>query len=259
MLTIDDLVSGYGRVPVLHNVSLEVRQGELVTIIGSNGAGKSTLLRTVSGLLRAVGGSIRFEGREIANLRPDRIVRAGLVQCPEGRHVFAGLTVLDNLRMGAHCNRVGEAAGIDRAFSLFPQLKERAGNFAGSLSGGEQQMLAIARALMSDPRLVLLDEPSLGLAPLVVEQVLGVARRIRDEGRTVLLVEQNAELALEVADRAYVLERGRVVDSGEARQLARSKVIRDAYLGGSAVVAEPSPPPPPPSSSSPPTSEGSCA
>lgn len=232
MLKTTELVSGYGKVPALSGVDIEVGEGELVTIIGSNGAGKSTLLKTISGLVHAMSGSIVFNGTDITNIRADKIVRMGLVHCPEGRHVFPELSVLDNLRLGAYHSRDTLDQRLEEVYVLFPKVKERKNQAAGSLSGGEQQMLAIGRSLMSNPQLVMLDEPSLGLAPIIVHQVLEVAKEIRDSGRTVLLVEQNAELALQVADRAYVLERGMVVDSGPAAELAESPSIKIAYLGG---------------------------
>ena len=231
MLKVSGLVSGYGKVPVLHEVDIVVRAGELVTIIGSNGAGKSTLLKTISGLIKVMKGGIEFDGKDVTNLRPDKVVRRGLVHCPEGRHVFPGLTAYENLRLGAHTGSNFDER-LDEVYVLFPRIKERATQLAGSMSGGEQQMLAIGRSLMSDPVLVMLDEPSLGLAPIVVEQVLATAAEIRDSGRTVLLVEQNAELALEVADRAYVLERGNVVTEGSASEIASSPGIQQAYLAG---------------------------
>ncbi|MFI0468932.1 MULTISPECIES: ABC transporter ATP-binding protein [Saccharopolyspora] len=232
MLSVQGLTAGYGRVPAIVDVTIEVAAGELVTIIGSNGAGKSTLLRALSGLIRATSGTVRFDGADITNLSPHRIVKAGLVHCPEGRHVFPMLTVRENLRIAARRGRSHERERLGEVLALFPKLGERLSQPAGSLSGGEQQMLAIGRSLMAAPKLVMLDEPSLGLAPLLVEQVLQVAGRIRDSGRTVLLVEQNAELALQVADRAYVLERGRITESGVAGELAGSRSVREAYLGG---------------------------
>ncbi len=231
MLKVAGLVSGYDKVPVLHEVDIEVRAGELVTIIGSNGAGKSTLLKTISGLVKVMNGSIEFDGKDVTNLRPDKVVRRGLVHCPEGRHVFPGLTAYENLRLGAHTGSHFDER-LAEVYALFPRIEERATQLAGSMSGGEQQMLAIGRSLMSDPALVMLDEPSLGLAPIVVEQVLATAAEIRDSGRTVLLVEQNADLALEVADRAYVLERGHVVTEGSASEIASSPSIQQAYLAG---------------------------
>jgi branched-chain amino acid transport system ATP-binding protein len=231
MLTVTDLASGYGKVPALHGVDIEVGSGELVAIIGSNGSGKSTLLRTVSGLNKVMSGSIEFDGEDITNSRPDKIVRRGLVHCPEGRHVFPQLSAYENLRLGAHAGSEFDER-LDEVFTLFPRIKERSRQLAGSMSGGEQQMLAIGRSLMSDPTLVMLDEPSLGLAPIVVEQVLATAATIRDSGRTVLLVEQNAELALEVADRAYVLERGHILAHGSAAEIAQSPSVQKAYLAG---------------------------
>ena len=231
MLKVSGLVAGYGKVPALHKVDIEVNAGELVTIIGGNGAGKSTLLKAISGLVKVMDGRIEFDGHDMTNLRPDKVVRRGLVHSPEGRHVFPDLTALDNLRLGAHTGSHFDER-LDEVYTLFPRIKERSGQLAGSMSGGEQQMLAIGRSLMSDPSLVMLDEPSLGLAPIVVEQVLATAAEIRDSGRTVLLVEQNAELALEVADRAYVLERGNVVVDGPASEIASSPDIQRAYLAG---------------------------
>jgi len=231
MLKVTDLESGYGKVPALHGVDVEVGRGELVAIIGSNGSGKSTLLRTVSGLNKVMSGSIEFDGEEVTNGHPHKIVRRGLVHCPEGRHVFPQLSAYENLRLGAHTGSEFDAR-LDEVYTLFPRIKERSKQLAGSMSGGEQQMLAIGRSLMSDPTLVMLDEPSLGLAPIVVEQVLATAATIRDSGRTVLLVEQNAELALEVADRAYVLERGHILAHGPAAEIAQSPSVQKAYLAG---------------------------
>ncbi|MQA93719.1 MAG: ATP-binding cassette domain-containing protein [Streptosporangiales bacterium] len=234
MLTVTGLVAGYGRAHALHGVDLEVYRGELVTIIGSNGAGKSTLLKTVSGLLPAIAGRVELEGRDITGLRADKVVAAGIVHAPEGRRVFPALSVADNLRMGGHVRRAraAEREHLTEVYELFPRLAERAAQPAGSLSGGEQQMLAIGRAIMADPALIMLDEPSLGLAPVLVEQVLATTAALRDGGRTVLLVEQNAELALDVADRGYVLERGRITHTGSAAELAGSAAIQRAYLGG---------------------------
>jgi branched-chain amino acid transport system ATP-binding protein len=232
MLRISGLTAGYGAVPALLDVDLEVGAGELVTVVGSNGAGKSTLLRTFSKLITPMRGRIEFDGSDLTKLRPDQVVARGLVHCPEGRHVFPALSVRDNLRMGALGRRKQFERQIDEVYALFPRLAERPSQLAGSLSGGEQQMLAVGRSLMADPRMVMLDEPSLGLAPLAIEQVLAAAAAIRDRGRTVLLVEQNAELALDIADRAYVLERGRIVAHGTSAELAGSQEIRTAYLGG---------------------------
>jgi branched-chain amino acid transport system ATP-binding protein len=231
MLKVTELVSGYGKVPALHGVDIEVGRGELVTIIGSNGSGKSTLLRTVSGLVKVMSGRIEFDGKDVTNQRPDKVVRRGLVHCPEGRHVFPQLSALDNLRLGAYTGSDFDER-LDEVYTLFPRIEERSRQLAGSMSGGEQQMLAIGRSLMSNPALVMLDEPSLGLAPIVVEQVLATAAAIRDRGRTVLLVEQNAELALEIADRAYVLERGNILEHGTAEEIAQSPSVQKAYLAG---------------------------
>lgn len=222
----------YGALRVLHEVSMEVGSGEIVTIIGSNGAGKSTLLKTIAGWLKPVSGKISLDGESIAGLPPHRLVRLGIAVCPEGRRVFPQLTVLENLQMGAY-SRPGKEwlADLERVFRLFPRLAERKRQLGSSLSGGEQQMLALGRALMSRPRLLLLDEPSLGLAPVLVEAVLDTVQQIRGEGVSVLLVEQNAQLALEVADRGYVIESGRVVLSGTGRELLDHEDVRKAYLG----------------------------
>jgi branched-chain amino acid transport system ATP-binding protein len=232
MLTVTGLTAGYGAVPALVDVDLEIRAGELVTVVGGNGAGKSTLLRALSKLITPMSGRLEFDGADLTDLRPDQVVARGLVHCPEGRHVFPALSVRDNLRMGALGRRKQFERQIDEVYALFPRLAERASQAAGSLSGGEQQMLAVGRSLMADPRMVMLDEPSLGLAPLAIDLVLSAAAAIRDRGRTVLLVEQNAELALDIADRAYVLERGRIVTHGSSAELAGSEQIRTAYLGG---------------------------
>jgi branched-chain amino acid transport system ATP-binding protein len=214
-------------------IDLEVRQGELVCLIGANGAGKTTTLRAVTGLVRAASGRVLYDGQDITGLRVPEIARRGLALVPEGRGVFAQLTIEENLAMGAYArnDRAGVAADVERAFTLFPRLKERRSQTAGTLSGGEQQMLAIGRALMSRPRLLLLDEPSMGLAPLMVERIFEVVRTIAAEGVTLLLVEQNARLALETSHRGYVLEGGLVSISGEARTLLGDPRIREAYLG----------------------------
>ncbi|HHY94749.1 MAG TPA: ABC transporter ATP-binding protein [Firmicutes bacterium] len=211
---------------------MEVGSGEIVTIIGSNGAGKSTLLKTIAGWLKPVSGKISLDGESIAGLPPHRLVRLGIAVCPEGRRVFPQLTVLENLQMGAY-SRPGKEwrADLERVFRLFPRLAERKRQLGSSLSGGEQQMLALGRALMSRPRLLLLDEPSLGLAPVLVEAVLDTVQQIKGEGVSVLLVEQNAQLALEVADRGYVIESGRGVLSGTGRELLDHEDVRKAYLG----------------------------
>ncbi|GAB6061517.1 ABC transporter ATP-binding protein [Deferrisoma palaeochoriense] len=234
MLSLRGVTVGYGKTPVLQGVSLEVPPGEVVALLGANGAGKTTIMRTVMGFLRPWEGEVRFEGDRIDGLRPARIVRKGVGLVPEGREIFGHLTVAENLAMGAYTRRdpAGVRSDRDRVLELFPVLAERLGQRAGTLSGGEQQMLAIARALMARPRLLLLDEPSLGLAPLLVQEIFEVVGRIHREGTTVLLVEQNARMALQVAQHAYVLETGRVVREGTARDLLEDPRVREAYLGG---------------------------
>ncbi len=234
MLELRDVTVGYGKTPVLRDVSLRVDEGRIVALLGANGAGKTTVMRTVMGLLRPWSGSVRFREREIGGLRTARVVRLGIGLVPEGREVFAHLTVEENLRMGAYTRRDGNGVSQDRerVFRLFPVLKERLGQRAGTLSGGEQQMLAIARALMARPRLLLLDEPSLGLAPLLVREIFQVLQQIHQEGTTVLLVEQNAHMALQVADYAYLLETGQVVRHGPPAELLEDPAVKRAYLGG---------------------------
>jgi branched-chain amino acid transport system ATP-binding protein len=233
MLTIRDLNVHYGAIHALHGVSLNVEKGQIVTLIGSNGAGKTTTLRTISGLLTPTSGDILYEGRSIAAAPAHEIVRAGIAQAPEGRGIFPNLSVEENLDMGAFARRdhAQIAADRERALTLFPRVRERLKQAAGTLSGGEQQMLAIARALMARPRLLLLDEPSLGLAPQIVQTIFRIIREINASGTTILLVEQNAHMALEVAHFAYVLEVGRVVMSDRASVLAKSDQVRKAYLG----------------------------
>ncbi|MBR4400303.1 MAG: ABC transporter ATP-binding protein [Synergistes sp.] len=232
-LKVQDLCAGYGRIQALHNVSIEAEKGSIVTLIGSNGAGKSTFMMCLSGVLRPTSGTIEFDGRFIHGLHPEKIVAAGLSQCPEGRRVWPKMTVKENLEMGGISVKdpgvVSER--LDMAFSNFPILAERRNQLAGSLSGGEQQMLAIARALMSGPKLLLLDEPSLGLAPIIVEKVVEIIKKIRDGGTTVILVEQNAFMALSIADYAYVLETGHVVLSGKGSDLLKDDSVRKSYLG----------------------------
>ena len=234
MLKIDNLVVSYGPINALKGISLEVRQGEIVTLIGSNGAGKSTTLSAITGLVRAQSGSIRFLGEDITRTAPHRIISRGISISPEGREVFPALTVHENLRLGAYTRK--EKAGIeqayDRVYDLFPRLKERMEQTAGTLSGGEQQMLAIGRALMSEPKLLLLDEPSMGLAPNLVLMIFELIESINKQGTTILLIEQNANMALSVADRAFVLETGRIAFSGDARTLLQDDRVRSAYLGG---------------------------
>ncbi|GAA4339856.1 ABC transporter ATP-binding protein [Pigmentiphaga soli] len=234
MLKLDRISVRYGATLGVDRISLEVREGELVTLIGANGAGKSTTLRAINGLEPLAGGSIHFDGHLISGATPAAIIDRGISHCPEGRRVFPQLTVRENLEMGAYrrLDRQRVASDMERMFDRFPRLRERAGQVAGTLSGGEQQMLAIARALMSRPRLVMFDEPSLGLAPNIVEQIFGLVLEIRAEGTTVLMVEQNAYAALEMCDRGYLLENGRIVDQGSAAQMLANPEIRRAYLGG---------------------------
>jgi branched-chain amino acid transport system ATP-binding protein len=232
VLRVEGLSVAYGAILALRGVDFEVQSGEIATLIGSNGAGKSTLLRAVSGLLRPRSGRIWFEGVDITAERADRRVARGISQVPEGRRIFANLTVRENLQMGAYLRDPRDSSAYERALALFPRLRERLGQSAGTLSGGEQQMLAIGRALMAQPRLLLLDEPSLGLAPLLVQQIFAIIQEINAQGTTVVLVEQNARQALRVAQRAYVLETGAVTLSGSAPELARDERVRRAYLGG---------------------------
>jgi len=234
VLSLRGVTVGYGKTPVLREVSLEVPRGEVVALLGANGAGKTTIMRTVMGFLKPWSGSVVFDGQDLGGQRPARIVRRGVGLVPEGRQIFGHLTVDENLVMGAYARRDPAGVRSDREWvlSLFPVLAERLRQRAGTLSGGEQQMLAIGRALMARPRLLLLDEPSLGLAPLLVREIFEVIGKIHQEGTTVLLVEQNARMALSVAARAYVLETGRVVREGAARELMEDPSVRAAYLGG---------------------------
>ena len=234
MLHIDNINVYYGAIHALKGISVDVTEGEIVTLIGANGAGKSTILRTISGLLRPKSGTILFEGKNLAVMAAQDIVKLGLSQVPEGRRVFANMTVLENLELGAYTrsDKAGIAADLDKIFKRFPRLLERKAQLAGTLSGGEQQMLAMGRALMSRPRLLLLDEPSMGLAPLLVKEIFSIIKEINQTGTTILLVEQNAHMALSIAHRAYVLETGRITLIGQAAELAQSEEIRKAYLGG---------------------------
>jgi len=233
MLKLEKVHTHYGAVEALSGVSIEVNKGEIVTLIGSNGAGKTTLMMTVCGSPRASSGRVLFEGRDITRMPTHEIMRMGMAISPEGRRVFPSLTVLENLQMGGFfANRQEIEAGIEHVFKLFPRLNQRANQRAGTMSGGEQQMLAIGRALMSRPRLLLLDEPTLGLAPLIIAQIFDIIRAIREEGVTVFLVEQNANKALHVADRGYVLETGRVVLADSGENLLANDSIKKAYLGG---------------------------
>jgi branched-chain amino acid transport system ATP-binding protein len=236
MLRIRNVDAGYGRLKVLRKVTMHVGAGEIVTIIGANGAGKSTLLRTISGLLRARSGEILFDARDIGKTAPEKIVFSGCSLVPEGRQLFAPMTVRENLLLGAFPQirrKRGDAARDDfeRIYGIFPRLRERENQLAGTLSGGEQQMLAIARALMARPRLIMMDEPSMGLAPLVMKDIFSVITRLRGEGNTVLLVEQNARAALGIADRGYVLETGRIIMEGTAENLLSNRDVQRAYLG----------------------------
>jgi branched-chain amino acid transport system ATP-binding protein len=232
VLVIDNLRSRYGRVEALHGVSLKIAQGEIVTLVGSNGAGKTTLLRTISGVQPQAGGAIRFRGEPLDRLRAHRRVALGIAHVPEGRQVFATLTVVDNLRLGAITRRDANVdADLDAVYAMFPALTEKRQVQAGALSGGQQQMLAIGRALMARPRLILLDEPSMGLAPLLVEQIFAIIADLKRRGLTVLLVEQNAVAALAIADRGYVIETGRITLSGSGRALLDDERVRAAYLG----------------------------
>ncbi|CAN7480584.1 ABC transporter ATP-binding protein [Bosea sp. LjRoot9] len=232
MLTVEGLSSAYGRIAVLHEVSLTVAQGEIVALVGSNGAGKTTLLRTISGVQPLTGGRILFDGRPIERMPAHARVGLGIAQSPEGRQVFGPLSVEDNLRLGAFRRQdAGFAERLAQAYAMFPILKDKRAIPAMSLSGGQQQMLAIARALMAAPKLLLLDEPSLGLAPLLVDQILNAVVSLRDQGMTILLVEQNASAALAIADRGYVLETGKMVHQGAAQSLLADPKMRAAYLG----------------------------
>ena len=233
MLHVSDLHVGYGAIRALRGVSLDVEEGEVVALIGANGAGKSTLLRTISGVLRPTGGDVRFEGRSLCGLPEDRIVRRGVLQVQEGRGILTRMTVRENLEMGAYgrSDRPGIRQDMEMVFDKFPVLRERQRQFGATLSGGEQQMLAIGRALMARPKLLMLDEPSLGLAPMLVQEIFRIIMDFKREKRTILLVEQNAHMALRVAHRAYVLEVGRVVMQGDAKQLAASDEVKKAYLG----------------------------
>lgn len=233
LLEVTDLHSGYGPIEVLKGIKLHVDEGEIVTVIGANGAGKTTTLMTISGCVRARGGSVKLRGEELTNVPAHEIVRRGLAQAPEGRKIFPRLTVLENLEMGAftRADKPGVRADIDRAFQHFPILKQRQTQFGGTLSGGEQQMLAIARALMSRPKLLLLDEPSLGLAPMVVLKIFEVIRDLNREGVSVLLVEQNARMALKLAHRGYVMETGAITGADRADVLLNDPRIQAAYLG----------------------------
>jgi branched-chain amino acid transport system ATP-binding protein len=234
LLEVTNLSLCYGKIAAVKEISLSVLPGQVVCLIGANGAGKTTTLRGLSGLLAPRGGEIRFAGQSIGGHKPHRIARAGLIHVPEGRQVFAEMTIADNLKMGGYMvsDRAVMKQRLEHVLELFPRLRQRLPQLAGSLSGGEQQMLAIGRALMADPRLLLLDEPSLGLAPLVIEEIFALITRLKKDGKTILVVEQNAQMALEIADHAYVLESGKVKLSGPAATVAADPMVLEAYLGG---------------------------
>ena len=234
MLKVDNIDVYYGAIHAIKGISIEVPKGEIVTLVGSNGAGKSTTLRTISGLMKPKNGTILFEDKNIVGVPAHKIVGMGLCQVPEGRHVFANMSVMENLELGAYLrnDKDGIVRDLEDVFKKFPRLLERKDQISGTLSGGEQQMLAMGRALMSRPRLLLLDEPSMGLAPLLVKEIFNIIKEINESGTTVLLVEQNANMALSIADKAYVLETSRIALAGTAQELASSEAVRKAYLGG---------------------------
>ncbi|MBQ7544969.1 MAG: ABC transporter ATP-binding protein [Synergistaceae bacterium] len=232
VLKVENINVYYGSIHAIKGISFEVYNGEIVTLIGANGAGKSTTLNTISGLLHPSTGSVSFLGEPLAKIPPHRIVELGLAQVPEGRRVFAQMTVQENLEMGAYTQTKGIAEDLEKVYTLFPRLKERMNQTAGTLSGGEQQMLAMGRALMSRPKLLMLDEPSMGLAPILVEQIFDIIADLHKSGATILLVEQNAQMALSIASRGYVMETGRIVTTGTGEELLASEDVRKAYLGG---------------------------
>ena len=234
LLSLMDVHAAYGRIEALQGISLEVRHGEIVCMLGGNGAGKSTTLKTISGLMHPRSGRIELEGHDVTTVPAHKLVQMGIGQAPEGRRIFGRMTVLENLQMGAYSRRdkEGIVADFDRVFGLFPRLEERRSQAAGTLSGGEQQMLAIARALMGRPKLLLLDEPSMGLAPVLVEQIFAIIRDINSQGTTILLVEQNAQMALQVASRGYILQTGKIVLADSSSALAANEQVKKAYLGG---------------------------
>lgn len=233
MIKIDNLVVSYGGIEALKGISLEVPSGKIVTLVGANGAGKSTTLKSIVGLVKPKSGSIDYEGTDLTKLSTEYMVKKGIALVPEGRRVFADLTVLENLKIGAYTRKdsKGIAQDLEKVYSLFPRLKERTWQAAGTLSGGEQQMLAIGRALMSRPKLIMMDEPSLGLAPIVVKELFGIIKKINEEGMTVLLIEQNANAALKIADIGYIMETGRITLKGEGKELLNNEEIKKAYLG----------------------------
>ena len=233
ILEIKNLVVSYGGIEAVKDISLDVPEGEIVTLIGANGAGKSTTLKTIAGIVKPKSASIKFMGEEITGKSPDKIVEQGITLVPEGRRVFANLTVKENLKIGAYLRKDNLDKDFEYVYSLFPRLKERSWQLAGTLSGGEQQMLAVARALMSKPKLIMMDEPSLGLAPLIVKDIFSIIKTINSRGITVLLIEQNANMALQVANTAYVLETGRITMTGVGSELLKDERIKEAYLGKS--------------------------
>ena len=234
MLKVTDLTVHYGAIQALRGISFDVNQGEIITLIGSNGAGKTTTLHSVSNIIKKTSGKVEFENQDITNVSPDAIVKTGLIQVPEGRRVFANMSVKENLEMGAYTrkDKAEIKADMEMVYGLFPRLKERIKQLSGTLSGGEQQMLAMGRALMSKPKLLLLDEPSMGLAPILVDEIFSIIQEINKTGTTILLVEQNAYKALSIADRAYILETGTVIKSGKACDLINDEAVKSAYLGG---------------------------
>ncbi len=234
LLNVDNLTVHYGAIQALRGISFSVDEGEIITLIGSNGAGKTTTLHAISNIIKKTSGSVTFQGQDITSIGADTIVRTGLIQVPEGRRIFSNLTVRENLEMGAYTrkDKAGIKDDMENVFELFPRMKERLRQLAGTLSGGEQQMLAMGRALMARPKLLLLDEPSMGLAPILVDEIFSIIQRINKDGTTILLVEQNAFKALSIADRAYILETGAIVKTGAASDLISDDSVRSAYLGG---------------------------
>ncbi|MCE5221668.1 MAG: ABC transporter ATP-binding protein [Clostridium sp.] len=233
MIKIDDLVVSYGGIEALKGISLEVPSGKIVTLVGANGAGKSTTLKSIVGLVKPKSGSINYEGKDLTKLKTEAMVKEGIALVPEGRRVFTDLTVLENLKIGAYLrkDKKGIEEDLEKVYSLFPRLKERAWQVSGTLSGGEQQMLAIGRALMCRPKLIMMDEPSLGLAPIIVKELFGIIKKINEEGMTVLLIEQNANAALKIADIGYIMETGRITLTGTGNELLNNEEIKKAYLG----------------------------
>ena len=234
MLEVKDLCVSYGAIKALRGISFNVEEGEIITLIGSNGAGKTTTLHAISNIIKKQSGSVIFNGMDITNMEPDKIVRQNLIQVPEGRRIFANLSVKDNLELGAYTrtDKAGIKSDLEMVYELFPRMKERIRQISGTLSGGELQMLAMGRALMAKPKLLLLDEPSMGLAPILVDEIFSIAKKINETGTTILLVEQNAFKALSIADRAYVLETGSIVKGGNSAELAKDPAVKQAYLGG---------------------------